>query len=276
MTKESAETFSLQEAADWLGVHYMTVYRYVRHGRLPATKSGGTWQVAVSDLEGLRRGTDHTVRPRRPADWANRLEARLVDGDEAGAWGIVESALASGMEPAGVYTDMLGPALVSVGQRWHDGQLSVAMEHLATAVAFRIIGRMGPRFLRKGRSRGRVIVTTPEGERHGMPTAMLSDLLRGAGFEVIDLGTDVPTEALAEVIAMGDPPAAVCISATRPKSDRAVRRAVKAAKGSTDALVLVGGGAVVDRNHAEALGADGWAPSGPKAVELILDRLDAG
>lgn len=270
----SDTTITLQEAADRLGVHYMTAYRYVRHGRLPARKRGGTWEVSVGDLEGLRRGTDRTVKPRRPADWARRLEARLVEGDEAGAWGVVESALASGMEPAGVYTDMLSPALASVGQRWHDGELSVATEHLASAVAFRIIGRMGPRFLRKGRTRGRVIVTTPPGERHGMPSAMLSDLFRGAGFDVTDLGVDVPPEALAEVLTIGDSPVAVCVSATRPNSDRAIRRAAKAIRSSVDALLLIGGAAVRDRDHAAALGADDWAPSAPKAVDLVLGRVN--
>ena len=229
--------------------------------------------MLVADLEGLRRGTDRTVRPRRPADWAKRLEARLVEGDEAGAWGVVEAALASGVEPAEIYTDVLSPALTAVGQRWHDGELSVAKEHLASAVAFRIIGRMGPRFLRKGRSRGKVIVTTPAGERHSMPTAMLSDLLRGAGFEVTDLGVHVPPDALAEVITTGDAPVAVLISATRVDSDRFIRRAVKAVRASTGALVLVGGAAVRDRDHALALGSDGWAATGPQAVDLVLSHL---
>ena len=41
---------TLQQAADKLGVHYMTVYRYVRTGKLPATRVGGGWQVDPDDL----------------------------------------------------------------------------------------------------------------------------------------------------------------------------------------------------------------------------------
>jgi excisionase family DNA binding protein len=268
----SSDTLTLQEAADRLGVHYMTAYRYVRLGRLPAHKSAGTWEVAAADVEAFRHDTDPVRRPRR-ADWARRLEARLVEGDEAGAWGVVESALASGMEPAGIYTEMLGPALVSVGQRWYDGEISVAVEHLASAVALRIVGRLGPRFARKGRSRGRVVVTTPEGELHGIPAAMLSDLLRAAGFEVTDLGVDVPSEALAGMIERSERPTAVCISATRAESDRQIKRAVKAVRASTDAPILVGGAAVADADHAKSLGADGWAADGPGAVRLVLDSV---
>ncbi len=262
---------TLQEAADQLGVHYMTVYRYVRLGRLPATKVGGTWEVESADLEGLRRGHDRSVRPKRSADWTTRLEARLLEGDEPGAWGVVEGALASGTSPQEIYTDLLGPALKSVGERWHDGDVSIAQEHLATSVALRLIGRMGPRFARKGRSKGAVVVTTPPGERHIIPSLMVSDFLRGAGFDVIDLGADVPVDSLAEIVTSIDRLRAVCVSSTRSEADRFLRRVVKSVKAAVpDVPVFLGGASVRDGDHAERLGADGWAGSAAGAVDLVL------
>lgn len=270
-------TVSLQEAADQLGVHYMTVYRYVRHGRLPATKVGGTWEVDTADLEGLRRGHDRSVRPRRSADWPERVHARLLEGDEAGAWGVVEAALASGSSPADVYQDLLGPAMAAVGDKWERGEISVGQEHLATSVVLRIIGRLGPRFARKGRSKGAVIVTTPPGERHVIPSLMLSDMLRGAGFEVIDLGADVPVDALADIVERVDSLIAVCVSGTRANLDRAMRRTVKAIRrAAPDAAVFVGGRAVAGATHAESLGADGWADSASGAVDLVLKAATSG
>ncbi|MDH3605858.1 MAG: B12-binding domain-containing protein [Acidimicrobiia bacterium] len=269
-------TISLQDAADQLGVHYMTVYRYVRHGRLPARKVGGTWEVDTADLEGLRRGHDRSVRPRRSADWPDRLQARLLEGDEAGAWGVVEAALASGNSPADIYGQLLGPAMAAVGEKWHAGEVSVGQEHLATAVVLRLIGRLGPRFARKGRNKGAVIVTTPPGERHGIPALMLSDLLRGAGFEVIDLGADVPVDALTEIVGAVDNLVAVCVSVTRSNLERAARRTVKAVRKADPTVgVFVGGGGVADSAHAEALGADGWARRAEGAVELVLGVLAA-
>ncbi len=264
-------TMTLQEAADQLGVHYMTVYRYVRLGRLPAEKVGGTWEVDPADLEGLRRGHDRSVRPKRSADWTKRLEARLLEGDEAGAWGVLEGALSSGSAPADVYTDLIGPALVSVGEKWHAGKLSIAEEHLATSVVLRLVGRMGPRFARKGRTKGAVVVTTPPGERHVIPSLMVADFLRGAGFDVIDLGADVPVDPLIEIVARIDSLVAVCVSSTRLNADRAIRRVVKAVhKSAPDVPLFVGGSSVVDAAHAQALGADGWAKDGPGAVDLVL------
>jgi len=264
---------TLQEAADLLGTHYMTVYRYVRLGRLPARKVGGTWEVEKADVEALRTdGNEKKARPRHSADWSGRLEARLVEGDEAGAWGVVEAALASGTTPGEIYTGLIGPALTSLGARWHEGKISVGREHLATAVALRVIGRMGPRFARKGRTKGVVVVATPPGERHAIPSLMVSDLLRGAGFEVVDLGADVPDDSLAEIIADLDGLVAVCLSSTRLNADRAVRRSIKAARQAAPATrVFVGGASIAGSDHAAHLGADGWAQDGPGAVELVLE-----
>jgi len=274
MLRTVTSTMTLQEAADQLGTHYMTVYRYVRLGRLPARKVGGTWEVEKADVEALRSGSEPKVRPRHSADWSGRLEARLVEGDEAGAWGVVEAALASGTTPGEIYTGLIGPALASLGARWHDGTISIAQEHLATAVALRLIGRMGPRFARKGRTKGVVVVTTPAGERHAIPSLMVSDLLRGTGFQVIDLGADVPGDSLAQIIPAFDGLVAVCISSTRLNADPAVRRSIKAARqAAPDVKIFVGGASITDATHAARLGADGWAPDGPGAVELVLEVL---
>ena len=59
-------TIGLREAADRLGVHYMTAYRYVRSGRLAAHKSGDEWRVRTADLDALRP-SDPTSRGRRAA-----------------------------------------------------------------------------------------------------------------------------------------------------------------------------------------------------------------
>ncbi len=270
-------TLTLQEAADQLGVHYMTVYRYVRLGRLPARKVGGTWEVDTSELEGLRRGHDRSVQPRRSADWPKRLQARLLAGDEAGAWGVVEGALASGSSPPDVYIDLLGPAMAAVGEKWHSGDVSIGQEHLATSVALRLIGRLGPRFVRKGRTKGAVIVATPSGERHIIPSLIVADLLRGAGFEVFDLGADVPVDALAEFVTAVDGLVAVCISSTHASSDRGMRRMIRSVrKAAPGAAIFVGGGSVVDADHAEAVGADGGAKTAEGAVDLVLGAVAAG
>ena len=198
---------TLQEVADELGVHYMTAYRYVRLGMMDAVKSGGVWQVQRSALDRYRQQAAEAAAATGPsgkggarnrkAPWAGRLESRLVAGDAPGSWSVVEAAMAAGAELDEIYLDVLTPAMVSIGERWAAGELDVSVEHRATGIAMRIVGRIGPRFTRRGRSRGVVALGAPAGEFHALPVASLGDLLRLRGWEVSGFGVDVPSESIA-------------------------------------------------------------------------------
>lgn len=251
---------TLQEAADRLAMHYMTAYRYVRTGRLPARREGSRWTVSATDVEAL---LDRPARRPRgtgvPAS-KGQLEDRLVDGDEAGAWAVINAALASGLEPAGAHLELLSPALRSIGDRWAAGSLSVASEHRAAAVAVRVIGRLGPLFARPGRKRGAVVVGSVSGELHALPSAMLADVLRGAGFEVIDLGANTPAESFAESASSAHRLIAVLVGATVGGNDQSLSDAVRAVRSSMPGVpVLAGGAAVGGSVHAASLGAEGWS-----------------
>jgi excisionase family DNA binding protein len=275
-----AKRISLQEAAERLGVHYMTAYRYVRTGRLAAERDGVQWTVDPAELKRMRapgrRPRRGAVRAESPA----KLAARMVAGDEAGAWAVVEAALASGMEPADVYLDLLVPALRRVGDGWAVGRVTVADEHRATAVAQRVIGRLGPRFARRGRKRGTVVLGAAPGEQHALPSAILGDLLRGAGFEVLDLGANTPAESFAETALRTQRLVAVVIASTTPDHDRAVRATVQALRrGEMSAPILVGGAAVTDHEHAVRLGADDWSGRDGRSAVAAVERAlqgDAG
>jgi MerR family transcriptional regulator, light-induced transcriptional regulator len=266
----SGEVLSLVEVAQALGVHYMTAYRYVRLGQLPATKIGSVWQVDRCDLDRyLERGSTVTS-PRRRADWASRIEARLLGGDQAGAWAVIEAALTGGIEPVEVYTEALGPALRSIGERWAKGDVDPGQEHLATAIAHRLIGRLGPRFAHRGRTRGSVVLAMPPNDRHGLGIAMVGDVFLGAGFEPIELGADVPLASLESAIHRVDRLKAVGIGAVvsnnRKHLAAAVRRARRAA-GPGIPIILGGPGT----NGEEAIGlrADGWAATATDGVDML-------
>ncbi len=269
-----AELITLPEAAELLGVHYMTVYRYVRTGRLPATKVGAEYRVDPADLEATR-ATPATRNRRRRTDWATRVEERLLAGDEAGAWAIIEDALTSGVEPTEIHLRVLSPALASIGDRWASGEVTVADEHQASAVALRVIGRLGPRFTRRGRKRGTVVIGAAPHDQHGLPAALLGDLLRARGFAVVDLGADTPAASWGEAAAGAERLVAVAISVTTEGNDRNVRAAVRAVRSAADAPVMLGGRAIADAARAEALGADLHGASGEDAVAKI-DALATG
>jgi excisionase family DNA binding protein len=266
---------TLQEAAARLGVHYMTVYRYVRLGLLAADKVGGTWRVSVRDVEDLRQRSVPDGR-RRPAPWADRLEARLVVGDSRGAWGVIEAALTAGTDLEDVYLEVIAPAMAAIGRRWESGEVAVDVEHRASVIAMRIVGRLGHRFARRGRTRGTVVVGNPAGERHALPVALLADVVRRAGWEVWELGADVPTASFVRAATEVGHLVAVGVSISTPQCIEAGAEAVAALRPVVNgAAILVGGHAVAGGADARELGADGWAPDGRQAVAL-LEALVSG
>jgi methanogenic corrinoid protein MtbC1 len=254
----------------------MTAYRYIRLGRLPAQLEGGKWTVRVDDLDAFRAVP--TAAPgRKGADWATRrrqLQERLLAGDLAGSWAVLELSLARGASPLDLYVDLLGPTLRSVGMQWEEGRVSVELEHRATAVALRLVGRVSPLFVRRGRTRpGTVVVGAAPGDHHGLPVMMVADALRGVGYRVNDLGADVPRQSWLEATARGQAPLTVGVSVSTDRFVAAaggVIRAVRRAR--PDALLLAGGPALGDEAAALHLGADGWAPDAAAAVAMMLEH----
>jgi excisionase family DNA binding protein len=263
-TPVTDETLSLRECADRLGVHYMTAYKYVRHGRLAATKVGPEWRVRGGDLEAFLAGPASGG----PAPWADRLEARLIAGDHAGAWGVVEAAMSSGLDPAAVYVRLLAPALRDIGEGWAQGTITVADEHRATVTAARLLGRLGPRFVHRGRSRGRVVIGTPPGERHALAVSMAADHLRGAGWEVIELGCDLPVADFVRVVREAGRVSAIAVSVTIEQAMRPAHDLIRSLRFADLGPILLGGGAVTPE-AALRFGADAWAADGPNGVSAM-------
>jgi MerR family transcriptional regulator, light-induced transcriptional regulator len=268
---------TLQEAADILSVHYMTAYRYVRLGLLPAHKQGSVWRVERADLDEFRSeaAAEPVSRSRKRAPWSERLEARLLAGDSRGSWGVIESALAAGSDLDSVYLDVLSPALASIGERWRAGELDVAAEHRASGIALRIVGRLGPRFTRRGRTRGTVVLGTAVGERHSLPLALLGDLARAAGFEVSDLGADLPPESFVRIVLESQRLVAIGISSMTPQNDRSVASTIAMlTTASPDTPIVLGGLGVTDADHARSLGATDFAADARGFVELLERYAD--
>lgn len=262
---------TLHEAADELGVHYMTAYRYVRLGQLDANKIGGAWQVTRAALDRFReeRSTGEPAR-QRAAPWSERLESRLLAGDAAGAWGVLEASMAAGASVADVYVTMLTPALRSIGARWEAGEIDVAVEHRASGIATRLVGRLGSRCARRGRSRGTILLGGPAGERHGLAVAILADLLRLDGWDVSDLGVDTPRTSFAVAAAAIDDLVAIGISVTYPDHlDECAAVCAGLREAGIRVPLVLGGLAIRDDEHARSLGADLFAADATAMVARL-------
>lgn len=261
----SSGDLTLQQAADELGVHYMTAYRYVKLGLLYAEKRRGSWVIDRNDLAAFQGAAISN----EPA--SGTLEDALIDGDEARAWQVVASALDSADDPTDLHLHLLAPALASIGSRWAAGELSIASEHKASAVANRIIARLGSLMASPGRRRGTVVIGAAPGDVHWIPSAIFADLLRSFGVDVVDLGASPTIEAFIEAIRR-DPSAVVAISMTGPGHEAAVQSVVAALRSEVPDLPIgVGGGAIRSEADAKSLDADLWHDDHRVAAGLIAD-----
>jgi excisionase family DNA binding protein len=269
------QELTVQQAAEHLGVHYMTAYRYIRTGRLPAQRVGGQWRVSASSLDTIEPSSEAgrhktgTHVNRRP--YVRQLSKCLIDGDEVASWTITQDALASAFSLEDLYIEVLSPSMRHVGDEWAASRVSVAEEHRATALMYRLIGRLGPGFIRRGRSRGRVVLGAPSGDHHGLPTALLSDPLRGRRLGVADLGAHTPARSFAETVAKYDRLIGVGIVASAPLDDHVIAETISAIRSRSATPIVLGGHAIRNARHASRLGATAYADS-PKAA---LEWFDA-
>jgi excisionase family DNA binding protein len=269
--RAAADDLTLRQAAEILGVHYTTAYRYVRSGRLAATQIGIEWRVPRSSIDSVAE----PVAPGRARSGATislshyqrRLAGRLVDSDEREAWRVTQQALASACTPEDLYLDVLGPAMHQIGDEWAAGRLSVADEHRASTVMARLIGRLGPLHTRRGRTRGLIILGAPANDFHGLATAFVADVLRGRGFAVADLGANTPSESFVETISGAGRLLAVGVAASARFRDAHVAATVDAIRAVTDVPLLLGGIAIRNSAHARRLGADASTTTARDAVD---------
>lgn len=187
----------LQAAADELGVHYQTAYRWVRSGRLPAQLVKGRYLVRADDIDRLREQRSTPRPPSRPT--ARRVERQavalyeaLAAGDEIAARRVATKLNDQGLSVVELIDRVIGPALRHVGEAWHDGTLTIAEEHRASAIVQRILGEVTPN--PRGRRRGTALAVASPGDEHVLPSTMAAIALRSANWRVHHLGGNLPDE----------------------------------------------------------------------------------
>lgn len=273
----AVDVLSLQDVATELDLHYMTVYRYVRLGLVDAEKVGGRWSVTRAALDTFiaAQDGDTSTKPGGASEaaksiWQTRFQARALAGDHAGCWSVIEAALAGGAEPRDVLVEIVVPTMTSIGDRWEVGDLEIHHEHRATAVTTRCVGRLSQRFARRGPRRATVLLGSAPDDRHHLATAVLADLLRDVHLEVVELGAAVPVETYRQMVAETDELLAVCVSvSTDDLLDGAAQVAQALHADDPDLVVIIGGAAVRNRDHAMDLGSDHWAANGLELIEVL-------
>jgi diguanylate cyclase (GGDEF)-like protein len=149
---------------------------------------------------------------------------------------------------------VIAPAMRTIGDLWETGALTVAGEHLATAISHHVLARLYPQLFGRTQRRGAtVVVAGVEGEHHVLGLRMAADVFEGAGYDVRFLGADVPQASLLALVAEHQP-AIVALGVTMPSRATTLMQQLRALRDHYPALQLVVGGPAVPMQMRQGVG----------------------
>jgi corrinoid protein of di/trimethylamine methyltransferase len=200
----------------------------------------------------------------------SKLTEAILNGDARGAVAITQEALAAKVDPQELVTNYMIPAMDEVGRRFESGDCFVP-ELLISARAMKAsLALIRPLLAAQGaKPVGRVIIGTVKGDLHDIGKNLVSSMLEGAGFEVVDLGVDVsPEKIIGEIKAKKVDLVALSalLTTTMPSMKLVIEELKKA--GIRDQVKVIIGGAPVTQRYATEIGADGYSDNANGAVGL--------
>lgn len=202
---------------------------------------------------------------------ANVFLQAILTGQRHAAVQIAREAARNGLTLEELYADVFQQALYEVGARWEANRLTVAQEHIATAITQYVMAQVYEAPDPRTPARGTFVLTGVEGELHSIGAVMVGDLLESAGWAVRFLGTNLPAPSILSAVREAAP-SHVGISATMLFNVGTVRHLVKAIRSefSDRVKIFVGGAAFrTVPDLWRQVEADAYAPD-LRGVRLLL------
>lgn len=201
----------------------------------------------------------------------------LLQGQRTAAWNIVWEAYRQGHPIVDLYVDVIQASLYTVGRLWQINQITVAEEHVATAIAQYVLAQLYPHLALPTTARGSAVITGVEGELHQVGANMVADILEADGWTVHFLGTNLPHAGILKLIE-DRKPNAVGISVTMLVNLPRVRMLISDIRAKfprATPRIFVGGAAFrAAPNLPREIGADGFAPDLRTATTLFRSSPD--
>lgn len=196
------------------------------------------------------------------------LAQAVIDGNQSTAVEITKAALKEGTEASAVLHDGLIAGMDVVGARFKKNEIYIP-EVLIAARAMRMAMEvLEPELARAGvKPVGKFLIGTVQGDLHDIGKNLVAMMLKGAGFEVVDLGVDVRPEKFIER-ARATGVQLIGLSALLTTTMPSMEKTLKALKAAGVPAKIMIGGAPVTPGYASKIGADGYAPDAASAVDV--------
>ena len=205
------------------------------------------------------------------------VKQTIVDGDDDETVAQIEQALMEGIDPVKVLKQAIVPGIERAGELWHDNVYFMP-DVVLSAEAFKAAMKAVEPHLagREITKLGTVIMGVVAGDMHDLGKSIVIAMLTGAGFEVIDLGVDVPTETFIEKIGELKPDimGVGCYMTTTMLELKAMLTFLEE-NGLRDKVKIMIGGVPTTQQFADEIGADAWGKDALDAVDKARKLMGA-
>ena len=197
------------------------------------------------------------------------LADAVIKGDQSTAVEITKSALEEGTAAKSVLEEGLIAGMNVIGARFKKNEVYIPEVLIAARAMKMAMEILEPELVKAGvKPVGKFLIATVQGDLHDIGKNLVAMMLKGAGFEVIDLGVDIgPEKFVEEVKAQGVH--VVGMSALLTTTMPGMEKTIKALKDAGVSAKIVIGGAPVTQGYADKIGADGYAADAASAVDMV-------
>jgi methanogenic corrinoid protein MtbC1 len=254
---------------DWLA-EFFCVHMEAEDAQIVAT---ATERAKIQFLQTGSRAVAADSMVPEPLPECEAFESALLAGDRRGAQAILKRVLEEGRGLVAAELHLIQPALYGIGLKWQNNQVSVAQEHLATAISQSLMMHALLSSQVGAATGHKVLLSCVEGNNHSVGLQMVGDAFQLAGWEVQFLGVNVPTNALLQQVGRFKPDI-LGLSISFAQQLRALKQIMLRLAATARPAVIVGGLAI-NRFHrlAGELGADAWSRDALSAIESAAGLL---
>ena len=202
------------------------------------------------------------------------LSDSIIKGDQKTAVDATKAALDEGMAPGTILADGLIAGMNVIGVRFKANEVYIPEVLIAARAMKMAMEILEPKLVEAGvEPLGTAAVGTVQGDLHDIGKNLVMMMLKGAGFNVVDLGVDVPPDVFVEK-AKENNVQIVGLSALLTTTMPSMEKTIRAIKDAGLTIKTMIGGAPVTQAYADKIGADGYAADAASAVDIAKELLN--
>lgn len=189
---------------------------------------------------------------------------------------LIQEALDSKILPSKILSDGLVAGMDVVGEKFRRDELFMPEVLIAARAMQAGMNILRPKLIETGaKLAGKIVLGTVKGDLHDIGKNLVGMLMEGAGYQVIDLGIDIPSGKFIEAVKSNKPNIlglSALLTTTMPKMKEVIESLMEA--GIRNTIKVMVGGAPITEKFAKDIGADGYAPDAATAVEIARELVD--